>query len=73
MAVIVSCKPTAKGTHSFYLETGGKIHFLFSQDYRRGVNEYFRKGVRIDNAINFSRAKGNTALLHTTVVCKGNV
>jgi len=65
MTAIVSCKSTAKGIHSFYIKAGGGSHFLFSQDYRHGVNEYFRDGVRLDDALDFSRAKGDTAIKRT--------
>ena len=65
MATTIYCTPTAKGVHSFYIEAGGETHFLFSQDYRRGVNEYFRDGVRLDDALNFSRAKGDNAIKRT--------
>ena len=43
----------------------GEIHYLFSQNYRRGVNNYFQNGVRINNAIDFSRAKGDRAIIRT--------
>ena len=46
-------------------EASGETHFLFSQDYRRGANEYFRNGVRLDDALNFSRAKGDNAIKRT--------
>ena len=65
MTAFVSCKPTAKGIHSFYIEASGETHFLFSQDYRRGVNKYFRDGVRLDDALNFSLAKGDNAIERT--------
>ena len=65
MATIISCAPIAKGVHGFYIEACGETHFLFSQDYRRGVNEYFRDGVRLDDALNFSRAKGDCAIERT--------
>jgi hypothetical protein len=65
MVTTIYCTPTAKGVHSFYIEASGETHFLFSQDYRRGVNEYFRDGVRLDDALNFSRAKGDNAIKRT--------
>jgi hypothetical protein len=65
MAAFISCTPTAKGVHGFYIEASGETHFLFSQDYRRGVNKYFRDGVRLDDALNFSRAKGDCAIERT--------
>ena len=61
----IYCVPTEKGIHSFYIEACGETHFLFSQEYRRGVNEYFRGGVHLDAAFNFSRAKGDSALMRT--------
>lgn len=65
MVTTIYCTPTAKGIHNFYIEAGGETHFLFSQNYRRGVNEYFRDGVRLDDALNFSRAKGDNAIKRT--------
>ena len=65
MVTTIYCTPTAKGVHSFYIEASGENHFLFSQDYRRGVNEYFRDGVRLDDALKFSRAKGDNAIKRT--------
>lgn len=65
MRASIFCLPTAKGVHSIYLATGGATHFLFSQNYRRGVQEYFRSGVCLDDAMDFSRARGNSALIHT--------
>ena len=65
MAAVISCIPTAKGTHSFFVEACGETHFLFSQNYRSGVDDYFRDGVCLDAALDFSRAKGDTAIERT--------
>ena len=65
MATKIYCRATAKGVHSFYMEQDGKTHFLFSQNYRRGVNSYYYAGVRLDRALDHSRAKGDSALLRT--------
>jgi hypothetical protein len=65
MVTTIYCTPTAKGVHSFYIEASGETHFVFSQAYRPGVNEYFRDGVRLDDALNFSRAKGDNAIKRT--------
>ena len=46
------CEPTDRGIHSFYLTVVGQEYYLFSQNYRRGVPEYFSKGVSIDQSIN---------------------
>ena len=61
----IYCETTAKGIQSFYITAGGETHFLFSQNYRRGVKAYFERGVAIDEALNIRRANGNTAIIHT--------
>ena len=65
MANMIYCKTTAKGVQSFYVTANGETQFLFSQNFRRGVKEYFERGVSIDEAINFKRANGNRAIVHT--------
>ena len=61
----IYCKTTAKGTLTFFVEAQGETHLLFSQSFRRGVNDYFGSGVNVDRALDFSRAKGNTAIERT--------
>ena len=65
MANTIYCETTAKGVQSFFINANGETHFLFSQNFRRGVKDYFERGVRIDEAINFKRANGNNAIIHT--------
>ncbi len=65
MKTNVYCLTTDNGVQSFYLEACGETHYLFSQNYRRGVKEYFGQGVHIDAAMDFSRARNNTAVLNT--------
>ena len=65
MANTIYCETTAKGIQSFFINANGETHFLFSQNFRRGVKEYFERGVRIDEAINFARAKGDNAVMRT--------
>ncbi len=65
MSSVVYCKPIAKGIHAFYLNVGETTYYLFSQNYRRGVNKYFSNGVRLDKAVCFSSAKGDQALMRT--------
>ena len=65
MKATVYCKATDKGVHTFYLAQGGEEYFLFHQSFRRGVKEYFGRGVSIDEAFNFGRSHHNTALIHT--------
>lgn len=65
MKTNVYCLTTDKGVQTFYLEACGETHYLFSQNYRRGVKKYFGQGVHIDAAMDFSRAHNNTAILNT--------
>ena len=65
MKATVYCKATDKGVHTFYLAQGREEYFLFHQNFRRGVKEYFGRGVSINEAFNFSRSHHNTALIHT--------
>ena len=65
MANTIYCKTTEKGVQSFFINANGETHFLFSQNFRRSVKDYFERGVRIDEAINFKRANGNSAIIHT--------
>ena len=61
----IYCKTTSKGIQSFYVRVQGQTYFLFSQNYRRGVGDYFGNSVSIDKALQHSGAKGDRALLHT--------
>ena len=65
MTVTISCMPTAKGIHSFYLSCEKGKFYLFSQKYRRGVREYFGRGISLDKAIDVTRGKGDTAIIRT--------
>lgn len=65
MMTTVYCVPAAKGVHAFYLKDGEKSFFLFSQNYRKGVQRYFSRGVSVDAATDFSRAHGDSALMRT--------
>lgn len=51
-------KTTEKGKQSLYLRTNGKEYYLFSQDYRRSVKEYYSRPMSIDRALDFSRGEG---------------
>ena len=66
MTTKVYCKTTQKGLHSFYLFTEGDEYFLFSQKYRKGVQNYFGKGgVYLDQARNFAKSNRDTAIVKT--------
>jgi len=65
MKTTIYCKPTAKGVHSFYLIVGTEEFFLFSQAYRKGVEEYYGRGVRINESMKYSRAHNDSAITRT--------
>jgi hypothetical protein len=47
------------------ISVDGKEYYLFTQNYRRGVADFFRYSVSFDQAIDFSRAKKDCAILRT--------
>ena len=61
----IYCKTMSKGVHSFYLKVNGKEYLLFTQSYRRGVNDYFKKGICIEQATDFGRSKFDSAVMRT--------
>jgi hypothetical protein len=62
MKEIIYCEPTDRGVHNFYLLCDEKSYYLFSQDYRKGVQEYFARGVSINESMKFSKAHNDSAL-----------
>lgn len=65
MKTTIYCKPTERGVHSFYLINSGREYFLFSQKYKKGVHNYYANGVLLDDSINFSKSKKDTAIMRT--------
>ena len=65
MKTTVYCKPTSKGVHSFYLLIGSEEFFLFSQAYRKGVEEYYGRCVHFDESMNYSKAHNDSAVIRT--------
>ena len=66
MSTVVYCRTLEQGVHSFYMKVDGKRYYLFSQDYRKGVQDYFgHAGVSIDDAINHSKGHNDKALMRT--------
>lgn len=65
MKTMIYCRPTAQGIHSFYILTGDSEFFLFNQNYRKGVHSYFSKGVRLDEACDYSKANRDSAVIKT--------
>ncbi len=65
MKTEIYCLPISKGIHGFYLKADGETHYLFHQGFRQGVKDYFGRGVSLDYAMDFSRAKHDRAILRT--------
>lgn len=65
MTTKILCETTEKGIHSFYLLVGNEKYFLFSQAYRKGVNEFYRQGVPLDESINYAKAHYDSAIIRT--------
>lgn len=61
----IYCRATQNGTHSFYVSVMNKEYFLFSQDFRQGVQAYYKNGVRLDEATNYSKAHNDSAIKRT--------
>ena len=53
------------GYHTLYLVSGNREYYLFRQEYRKGVADYFKNGVLLQDAINISKVKNNTAVIRT--------
>jgi hypothetical protein len=73
MKTFIYCVPTQKGIHSFYLVNGNQKFYLFSQKYRKGVQSYYSKGVFLDKAIDFSKARSDSAVERTMSKIPGYV
>lgn len=73
MKTRIYCETTAKGEHSFYLWANGEEYYLFRQDYRKGVQLYFHNGIRLDEAFDFSKTRGDNAVIHTLCKIPGHI
>ena len=65
MKTTIYCKPTSKVIHSFYLLIGTEEFFLFSQAYRKGVEDFYGRGVHIVESMNYSKAHKDSAVIRT--------
>lgn len=65
MKPVVYCVENYRGTDTFYLVTNSGRYFLFQQDYKSGVHNYFSKGLRLDEALDFTKCKRNKAIYKT--------
>ena len=65
MKSMIISRVYVSGYHTLYLVDNNKEYYLFRQAYRRGVADYYRNGATIDDAINYSKAKFDTSVMHT--------
>ena len=62
MKATIYCEPAAKGVHSFFMVKNGQEYYQFSQDYRKGVQEYYSRGGSLDESINFAKSRKDNAI-----------
>lgn len=65
MKTKVCCEVSARGVHTFFLIHNGQEYYLFNQNYRKGVQQYYAKGVSLDEAINFSKSRRDSSVVRT--------
>lgn len=60
MQATVFCRTTDKDVQSFYLRANGKEYFLFSQAFRRSNKNFFAKGYRLADKVDYSKVTSTT-------------
>ena len=61
----VFCKSTGHDVQSFYLRSGSTNYYLFTQNYKQSVHDYFAGGVNITNALSSPSGRKDTAINKT--------
>ncbi len=61
----VYCRSTGPDIHSFYLTADRETYYLFSQDFRRGVHEYYSRGVSLASALDNSKGHRDKSIMRT--------
>lgn len=64
----VFCRTVGDGVLSSFLLAGEDEYYLFSEAYRSSVREYYKGGVDIERALDFSRTK-RTVKSNNGTVC----
>lgn len=64
MTTTIFCRPY-NGKNNFYLDDGSRVYYLFSQNYRFGVKEYYKNGVCLKDAMDMSKSKKDIGILKT--------
>lgn len=65
MSTVIYCRSTAHNEHSFFLSTDRCCYFLFSQEYHQAVEDRFRNGMTLKEALNYKPACGRFDLEKT--------
>ena len=64
MKTIIYCRTVEKGVQAFYVKVEGKTFFLFRQNFRKSVKEFFVKGVMLDKIGSYEGVH-SSAVRHT--------
>ena len=54
----IVCKTTPSGKNNLYLTVDGRDIFLFSQDYRKTVSDFYQNPICVDRALDYSVSTG---------------
>lgn len=65
MRTRIYCVPASDGKHHFYMTADWKDYYLFTQNYRKGVQNYFGKGISLDEALDRSKGSRDAMVIHT--------
>lgn len=61
----IICKRAEQAKTSFYLVFDNDEYYLFTQNYRKGVKDYFMNGVTINEALDKDKGRFDSALMRT--------
>ena len=73
MNKMVYCRSTAHNVSSFYLRCDGRDYYLFSQNFKRIVHDYYSGGVTITSAIRPGRRDISETIYRTMDKIRKNV
>ena len=54
MKTKIICKELKRGTLTFYTQVNGKDYYLFQQEFKKTVFDFFKKGVILDGVNDYS-------------------
>ena len=60
MKTKIICREVKSGTLSFYVKADGKEYFLFQQEFKKSVYDYFVNGISVSLASDYSMAHSHT-------------